>query len=309
MGDAPQPPRRLSWPAVDPQADGDHPLADPDGNWLAGASSPTASPDLTFDWLFRDPRRWAPQHGPAGRIPAATQPSPPPLPHRPTPPPAVAQPAAPARPGRRTAILREALETLLLALLVFLAVRASVQHYRVEGTSMEPTLENGEFLLVNALAYSRVDLQALARYVPFWDPGPPADRYLLRGPARGDIVVFHHPSGVHRDLVKRIIGLPGETIEIRAGIVYIDGRPLVEPYLAGSEAPVGEMAPLRIPDGSYFVMGDNRNHSQDSRVIGPIPANLIVGRAMLTWWPYDRFGPAPNQAPRLAEATSSLPPD
>uniref|UniRef100_UPI002ADDABCA hypothetical protein n=1 Tax=Tepidiforma sp. TaxID=2682230 RepID=UPI002ADDABCA len=78
MGDAPQPPRRLSWPAVDPQADGEHPIADPDGNWLVGASSTTASPDPTFDWLFRDPHRWAPQHGPAGRIPAATQPLPPP---------------------------------------------------------------------------------------------------------------------------------------------------------------------------------------------------------------------------------------
>lgn len=312
MGEAPQPPRRLSWPAAGLPAD-DQPVADPGGNWLSGTGSPFASSDPAFDWHFRDPRRWAPQHGPDGRrvTPGAFLPPPsPPAPPGITLPPDTAAPAAEAPPARRTAILREILETALLALLVFLAVRASVQHYRIDGSSMYPTLEDGEFLLVNALAYTRIDVEALARFVPGWEPGPPAERYLFHGPERGDIVVFHHPSGVHRDLVKRVIGLPGETIEIRAGVVYIDGRPLVEPYLAAGEAPIGDMAPLRIPAGSYFVMGDNRNHSQDSRVIGPIPADLIVGKAMLTWWPRERFGLAPNEVPRVAgAATGNGPPD
>lgn len=311
MGDAPGPPRRLSWPAAG-RTDDDVPLDDPAGNWLAEADSPADAAPLqppTFDWVLRDPRRWAPQHGPTGRDPAAL-PGPflPPEPQRPavpvgeaSPVPAPAPTAVPAR--SRGALLREVVETLLLALLVFLSVRASVEHYRVDGTSMSPTLADGEFLLVNALVYTRVDVEKLARFVPGWDPGPPAERYLFHGPQRGDIVIFHHPSGTHRDLVKRVIGLPGETIEIRGGVVYIDGRALIEPYLAGGEVPIGDLAPVRVPERSYFVLGDNRNHSQDSRVLGPIPADLIVGKAFLSWWPRDRFGLAPNQAPHFAETT------
>ncbi|WP_297679211.1 signal peptidase I [Tepidiforma sp.] len=311
MGEAPQPQRRLSWPALRQDHDSAPDAADPEGTWLAGSAP--GQPDgsetpPTFDWLFRDPRRWAPQHGPAGREPAAVPALvPPPRPAAPALPPAEAAPAAPPRPSRLATVAREILETALLAVLVFLAVRASVQHYRVDGSSMEPTLEDGEFLLVNSLAYSRVDVAALARWVPGWAPGPPAERYLFGGPQRGDIVVFHHPSGVHRDLVKRVIGLPGETVEIRQGTVYIDGRALVEPYLAAAEPPIGDMAPVRIPADAYFVMGDNRNHSQDSRVLGPIPADRIVGKAFITWWPRDRFGPAPNEAPRFAAAEAPAP--
>ncbi len=312
MGDAPGPQRRLSWPSFGGMSDEDDaPPEDPGGHWVAeanrGAEAAPAQPP-PFDWVLRDPRRWAPQHGPAGRDPTAL-PGPilPPEPLQPSAPAAEAPPApapapaaAPAR--RRATLAREIVETLLLALLVFLSVRASVQHYRVDGTSMAPTLADGELLLVNALVYTRVDVEKLARFVPGWDPGPPAERYLFHGPQRGDIVIFHHPSGVHRDLVKRVIGLPGETVEIRGGVVSIDGRALVEPYLAGGEVPIGDMAPLRVPEGTYFVLGDNRNHSQDSRVLGPIPADLIVGKAFLSWWPRDRFGLAPNQAPRFAAA-------
>ena len=309
MGEASPPPRRLSWPALPRDHGAAAEADDPEGTWLPGsdpAGGGASGPPPTLDWLFRDPRRWAPQHGPAGRLA-------PPLPPaaRPAEPPAPAAAAAPAVPTRGRArlrtVARELLETLLLGLLVFLAVRATVHHYRVDGSSMYPALEDGEFLLVNSLAYSRIDLAALARWVPGWEPGPPAERYLFGSPQRGDIVVFHHPSGVHRDLVKRIIGLPGETIELRQGTVYIDGRPLLEPYLAGAEPAVGDMAPVRIPPGAYFVMGDNRNHSQDSRVLGPIPADRIVGKAFLTWWPRDRFGPAPNAAPRFAAAESPAP--
>lgn len=310
MGEAPQPQRRLSWPALSPDHDSVPDAVDPEGTWRAGAAKrePAGSEaPPSFDWLFRDPRRWAPQHGPAGREPPpAPAPLPLPRPAEPAGPPAAA-PAAAGRRARLGAVAREILETVLLALLVFLAVRASIQHYRVDGSSMAPTLEDGEFLLVNSLAYSRVDVAALARWVPGWEPGPPAERYLFGGPQRGDIVVFHHPSGVHRDLVKRVIGLPGETVEIRQGTVYIDGRALVEPYLAGGEPAVGDMAPVRIPADAYFVMGDNRNHSQDSRVLGPIPADRIVGKALITWWPRDRFGPAPNETPRFAAAEAPAP--
>ncbi|WP_098503152.1 signal peptidase I [Tepidiforma thermophila] len=317
MGEAPQPQRRLNWPSLRPASDDEQPAADPSGTWLPSAApraaDPGSLPPPAFDWLYRDPRRWAPQHGPSGRDPSAlpgpflppgTADASPRVPASPAPPLEPAPVAPPAAAGRSRAvpIIREVVETLLLAALVFLAVRASVQHYRVDGTSMYPTLEDGEFLLVNSLVYTRVDVEALARYVPGWDPGPPARRHLFHAPKRGDIVVFHHPSGVHRDLVKRVIGLPGETVEIRGGVVYIDGRRLIEPYLAGGAVPLGDMAPVVVPPDSYFVMGDNRNHSQDSRVFGPIPVNDIVGKAFLTWWPREKFGLAPNQAPRLAGA-------
>ncbi|WP_322797428.1 signal peptidase I [Tepidiforma sp.] len=320
MDDAPRAGRRLNWPGSgEPGPAEPAEAVDPAGTWVAPAeeAGTGASPE-TFDWLFRDPRRLAPQHEARGREaarpPVFLPPEAPSPPVRPAPAPAATFPAgsidlpaaAPERARARAAgLVREVLETVLLALLVFLSVRASVQHYRVEGASMYPTLEDGEFLLVNSLIYAEVDVQKLARFVPGWDPGPPAARFLFHGPERGDIIIFHHPSGVHRDLVKRVIGLPGETVEIRDGAVYIDGRRLEEPYLAGAERPTGDLAPVVVPEGSYFVMGDNRNHSQDSRVIGPIPKELIVGKAMLTWWPRERFGLAPNAEPRLAGAAGA----
>jgi signal peptidase I len=315
MGDAPQPPRRRPWPSPRFPADEEEPVADPNGNWFPvaqpGATPDGPEPPPTFDWLFRDSRRWAPQHAARGRDPSALPG--PFLPPEPWPPPsAPAETPSPFEPGEyvapasrrrsRVTLLRELLETVLVAVLVFLAVRASVQHYRVDGASMYPTLEDGQFLLVNSLAYAEVDVERLARFVPGWDPGPPAERYLLHGPERGDIVIFHHPTGVHRDLVKRVIGLPGETVQIRRGTVFINGNALIEPYVNQADPPIGNMAPVRVPEGSYFVMGDNRNQSQDSRVLGPIPGDLIVGRAFLTWWPRDRLGLAPNEAPRFAVA-------
>lgn len=320
MDDARHGGRRLNWP----RTGGLHPAetveaVDPAGTWTPSVDEPAGetSPE-TFDWLFRDPRRFAPQHAARGREAALPPPFLPPdappvpvggLPGGASVPPApaleVPAPGSERARTREAGLVREVLETVLLALLVFLAVRASVQHYRVDGASMYPTLEDGEFLLVNSLIYAEVDVEKLARFVPGWDPGQPPERFLFHGPERGDIVVFHHPSGVHRDLVKRVIGLPGETVEIRDGVVYIDGRRLEEPYLAGAERPTGDLAPVVVPEGAYFVMGDNRNHSQDSRVIGPIPKELIVGKAMLTWWPRERFGLAPNAEPRLAGAAGT----
>ena len=108
-------------------------------------------------------------------------------------------------------------ETLLLALLVFLAVRASFQNFKVDGNSMYPTLENGEFLIVNKLVYSEVDVEKLSRFLPFLDPGESPRRFVFHGPERGDIVVLRDPRQPGVDLIKRVIGLPGETVEIVEG--------------------------------------------------------------------------------------------
>ncbi|HNO66160.1 MAG TPA: signal peptidase I, partial [Tepidiformaceae bacterium] len=201
---------------------------------------------------------------------------------------------------RRRHFVREVVETLLLAVLVFLAVRASIQHYRVEGHSMDPTLSNGEFLLVNSLVYSKVNIDKLADLVPFWDPDEQGERHIFHGPERGDIIILHSRREVGRDLVKRVIGVPGDVFEIRNGTVYIDGRRLVEPYTNGEWS--GNLSPVRIPAGKYFVMGDNRNNSLDSRAFGLVDEDDIVGKALASWWPRENWGLAPNEEPKLAPA-------
>jgi len=311
MSTPPEPQRRLEWPHGPPPiaSDDDADVADPQGNWLAedAAGSAPGAGEPVAAWLLRDARRWAPQHGAAGRsesaLPGAFFPLEPgpaalPAPHVPG---AIETLEAPHRAVTRQTIVREVIETALLAILVFLAVRASVQHYRVEGHSMDPTLEDGEFLLVNSLLYSEVDVEAIAKWVPFWDPGEPAERHVFHGPERGDIVILHHPvEGQERDLVKRVIGIPGDTLRIRDGVVFIDGRELIEPYV--KEPWRGDLPEIRIAPGSYFVMGDNRNNSLDSRVFGPVREELIVGKAMASWWPTNKIGRAPNEEPQLAPA-------
>jgi signal peptidase I len=167
--------------------------------------------------------------------------------------------------------LREVIETVILALVIFLGVRAAVQNFVVDGSSMEPSLHDGEVILVNKLAY------------------------LFGSPQRGDVVVLRSPRDPDRDIIKRIIGLPGETVEIKNGKVYIDvfdGRPLEEPYIHGK--PRGSMAPTKIEENHYFVLGDNRARSLDSRQLGLMPKENIIGKAWLALWPISEWGLAPN---------------
>ncbi len=200
-----------------------------------------------------------------------------------------------ARTRRRT-VVRELFETVLLALLVFLFVRGSFQNFVVDGSSMYPTLENGQFLVVNKLVYSQVDVDRLSRFVPFVDPGSSPKRDIFHGPDRGDIVVFKDPGKPDTDLVKRIIALPGETIEIVDGRVYINDHLLIEPYI--KERWQGSKPRVSIPAGEYFVMGDHRSASKDSRSadVGLVPRSLIIGKAMLSYWPPSKFGLAPNES-------------
>ncbi len=166
-------------------------------------------------------------------------------------------------------LIREVVETVVLALLIFLLIRVVIQNFRIEGYSMEPNLHQGQYLIVNKAVYR-------------W----------LHPPQRGDIVVFEYPRAPDRDFIKRVIGLPGETVEIRNGSIYIDGVPLDEPYL--SEPTHGNMAPRTLGPGEYFVLGDNRDNSSDSRSWGPLPEKNIIGKAWLSYWPPQLWGPIPN---------------
>jgi len=201
--------------------------------------------------------------------------------------------------------LLEALETALLAALIFLAIRFSLQNFRVEGISMAPSLEDGEYLIINRLAYLKLDL-TLFNWLPFFHSQEGDVLYLFGAPHRGDVIVFRSPTPPYRYFIKRIIGLPGDTVQIdpTTGRVYVNGRPLEEPYVRGKTrcgpGPRG-CGPWTVPPGHYFVLGDNRENSTDSRFFGFVPEGNIVGKAFITYWPLSDFGLAPNHSVSFAE--------
>jgi signal peptidase I len=187
---------------------------------------------------------------------------------------ALEAPAAPV-PLRRWAGARkfggEVLQTLLLIGVLFFVVRGVVQNFRVEGPSMLPTLISGEFLWVNKAAYFT------------WN-----GQYLLGGPHRGDIAVLRPPDTTEEiDLIKRVIGLPGDPVRVQQGEVFINGQALVEPYVrfqAVYNYPV-DGHEIVVPEGQYFVLGDNRGNSRDSHLGWFVPAANLVGRAWIGYWP------------------------
>jgi len=189
-----------------------------------------------------------------------------------------------------TGAMREFVEAIVLALVVFFVIQLSIQNFKVEGSSMDPTLHEGQFLLVNKVVYAQLDMERLSRLIPFWDADEEGKRYLFHPPKRGEVIVFRFPLDTSRDFVKRVIAVPGETIEIRAGVVYINGRVLNEPYLRPGAMSREFMAPRTMGEGQYFVMGDNRRASNDSRDWGPVAEEYIIGKVWLTYWPPDRLG-------------------
>lgn len=176
------------------------------------------------------------------------------------------------RPGR----FRNGLEWVAvvgIAVLVALVVKVFIiQAFSIPSESMVPTLEIGDRVLVNKLSYDAHDIH------------------------RGDVIVFERPSslpatpGDPEDLIKRVIGLPGESVETVGGTVYIDGRQLIEPYLSDGTSTDGLDQAVKVPKGHVFVMGDNRGRSRDSRFIGAIDEHLVVGRAFARIWPLSRVG-------------------
>lgn len=177
--------------------------------------------------------------------------------------------------------LIETVEVLALALLMFLLVRSVAQNFVVDGGSMEPTFHNGEMLIVNKLAYKNFDLS----WLPFTEKD---DWRPFGAPQAGDVVVFKFPQDQNRDFIKRVVAIPGQTVEVRGGKVYLDGIQQNEPYL--DQAPTYDYGPVAVPEGQIFVLGDNRNNSYDSHSWGLLDQSLLIGRAEFRYWPLGRVG-------------------
>jgi signal peptidase I len=166
--------------------------------------------------------------------------------------------------SRWWSMVSETLETLVLAAIMVLVINTVSARIRVDGVSMEPSFFQNEFVVVNKLAYKFGDIE------------------------RGDVVVFPYPNNPEDDYIKRVIGLPGDHVEILDGGVYVNGVLLDEPYIA--EAPRQNYT-IDVQDDNLFLLGDNRNRSSDSRVWGTLPIEDVIGKAVFTYWPFSAFGP------------------
>lgn len=162
----------------------------------------------------------------------------------------------------KSGILKEAIETILLVIAIYAIVNLSTARFVVEGRSMEPNFHSDEFIIVSRLAY------------------------VIGEPQRGDVIVFHYDEATGRDFIKRIIGLPGDLVEMQDGLVYINGEPIDEPYVQELCRTVTcREREWQLGENEYFVLGDNRNASQDSHDFGPIKREQIVGKAWVRYWP------------------------
>jgi signal peptidase I len=183
--------------------------------------------------------------------------------------------------------IREYFESIVIAVILALFVRTwVVQAFKIPTGSMENNLLIGDHLLVNKFVFAPTLTGAERALLP------------VRNIRRGDIVVFKYPDEPERDFIKRVIGLPGETLELKNKRVHINGQPLDEPYVhflepasEGQEVTSFDVreryGPVRVPDGQYFVMGDNRDNSQDSRYWGFLPRSYIKGKALMIYWSYE----------------------
>ncbi len=188
--------------------------------------------------------------------------------------------AVPVPPAPGKSLLREILETVLLTVLIYLGVNFATGRFRIEGSSMEPSMHPNQYVLVDKVSYK------------------------LGNPHRGDVVVFNYPLATERDFIKRVIGLPGETVSVHGGIISIDGQPLTEPYI--SAPPTYENSWTLGPD-QYFVLGDNRNSSSDSHSWGPLERHYLIGRAVFVYWPPTLWGTVPHYTYASASATAVAP--
>ena len=186
-------------------------------------------------------------------------------------------------------VVRELVITVAMAAAVFLLVHATVRNYRVEGFSMERSLDNGELVLVTKLSYLQIALGGPGRALSLFDRDDDGVLEPFGGPQHGDVIVFLSVDGSDRFLVKRVIGLPGDTVEIKRGIVYSNGKMVDERGYIDNPG-VYTMDAVKVPADKYWVMGDNRTGSSDSRSWGLLPRKNIVGKASVSYWPAGRIG-------------------
>jgi signal peptidase I len=178
--------------------------------------------------------------------------------------------AAPEPPQPLRRELRSWGRDLIIALsLAIVIIIFFYQPVKVEGTSMTPLISDQERIFINKFVY---------RYEPI---------------ERGDVVVFWYPLDRSKSFIKRVVGLPDDTMEIREGHVYLNGKLLPEPYVPPESADFSSLSATRIPKDEYFVMGDHRTSSNDSRIFGPVPRNFIYGKAVFAYWPVEHFGSIP----------------
>jgi len=170
-------------------------------------------------------------------------------------------------------VLVDILETLLLSVVLFFLINALSARIKIDGSSMEPNLHHGEFLIVSKV------------------------NYRIGEPERGDVVVFDFPRNITQEYIKRIIGLPGEQIRVEGGRVYVNGILLTEPYLIMEPRYEGEWV---VPENTLFVLGDNRNNSSDSHTWGIVPMENVIGEALLIYWPPSSWGLINDTQPVLA---------
>lgn len=168
------------------------------------------------------------------------------------------------QPSRWSNAARELIETILLTLVIFFMIRFAIENYRIEGFSMEPNFHDGQFLLVSKL------------------------NYVVTEPERGDVIIFRYPQNPKKNFIKRVIGLPGEKVQIRAGKVFVNNVRIPEPYpynLADYD-----WGPVTVGRDEYFVLGDNRPESSDSHSWGMLPRKNIIGKAWVSYWPPQDWG-------------------
>jgi signal peptidase I len=231
---------------IPPEVSPEIPAVAPEATLDVALEAPAAvATEATPDVVLEAPAVVAPEATPDGAPGAPTDVTPPPV--------------AGAKSSAWKTFLFDTLETLLLAIILFVGINTLTARVRVDGFSMQPTLQNGEYVLVNRLAYR------------------------FGKPERGDIVVFRFPMNPKEDLIKRVIGLPGEEVTIAHGQVYINGNVLEESYIAAAPGYSGNWT---VPDGSLFVLGDNRNDSADSHSWGLLPVENVIGKAVLIYWPF-----------------------
>ena len=174
------------------------------------------------------------------------------------------EPGIPVVSEKHTRFLREAIETVTFTLLILFMIHFAVQSFRTDGQSMEPNFHTGEYVLVNKVMY------------------------LFQQPQRGDVIVFQYPFDIHKDFIKRIIGLPGDIIQTTSTSVSINGQTITEPYV---HIPVNfENNTWKLGTKQFFVMGDNRDNSLDSRSWGPLDRSYIIGKVVVAYWPITNIG-------------------